>query len=311
MVYQCVCKNASATHIPKAIIGATIVSLATTVPEVSVSAIAAVQGHTDMSIGNAIGSCICNIALIFATCTLARPGIVDSRLLLQQGGFMLGAGIVVTLLTFNGVLNRWNGILLLVGMTSYMYYSGHTAKKRRNIAISEMLANNNSDILPNKISIGKEVLWFLIGSACVIAGSRLLVYTGVKLAKLLGVPEMVISLTIVAIGTSLPEYVTALGSAIKGHQELSAGNVIGANIINLLMVLGISSIIKPLPLNPEPSFLGHPQTHSLDIPVMFIVMIIMIMLGYFSKGRLKRWHGAILFAIYIVYLYILFGVIGS
>jgi len=303
-------KIAEATHVPKVIIGATIVSVATTLPEFSVSAIATVKNHTDMAVGNAIGSCICNIGLILGTCTIARASITDKRLLTHQGGFMLGAGVLIFLLTLGGTLNRWGGIILVAGLGTYMYYSVRTAKARRNKALIERVVDEEGAAFPAESTMKNQILWFLVGAAFVVGGSRLLVYTGVKMAKLLGVSELVISLTVVALGTSLPEYVTALTSTIKGHQELSVGNIIGANILNIFWVLGGCSLMRPLPLinpnNPDPLFLGRPQTQSLNIPVMFLLMIILLIFGY-SEGKLRRWQGGLLFIIYVAYVAILYS----
>jgi cation:H+ antiporter len=301
-------KIAEATHVPKVIIGATIVSIATTLPEFSVSAIATIQNHTDMAIGNAIGSCVCNIGLILGTCTLAKASLTDKKLLKQQGGFMIGSGILILLLTLGGKLNRWGGFILIAGLAAYMYYSVRTARSRRNKAMLEKLVDKEDAEFPAKPTLRNEILWFLIGSACVVGGSRLLVYTGIKLAELLGVPEMVISLTLVALGTSLPEYVTALTATIKGYQDLSVGNIIGADILDIVWVLGGCSLIRPLPLNPEPPFLGLPQTQSLDLPIMLLLMLLLVIFGY-SEGKLRRWQGGVLFAIYAVYIVILFVVI--
>lgn len=301
-------KIAEATHVPKVIIGATIVSLATTLPEFSVSAIAAIQAHTDMAIGNAIGSCICNIGLILGTCTLARASATDKNLLTQQGGFMIGSGILIFLLTLGGGLSRVGGIILVIGLAAYIYYSVRTAKARRDKALIERLVEEEDARFPAQPTLRNEIIWFLMGAACVVGGSRLLVYTGVRLAELLGVPELVISLTVVALGTSLPEYVTALTATIKGHQELSVGNIVGADIMDILWVLGGCSLMRPLPLNPEPPFLGLPQTQSLDIPVMFLLMILLVAFGY-SEGKLRRWQGGVLFIIYVIYVVFLFTVI--
>lgn len=303
-------KIAEATHVPKVIIGATIVSIATTMPEFSVSAIATVQNETDMAIGNAIGSCICNIGLILGTCTLARASTTDKTLLTQQGGFMIGSGILIFLLTLGGRLGRWGGIILVIGLAAYIYYSVRTAKARRDKALIEKTVEEEDARFPVRPTLRNEIIWFLIGSAFVVGGSRLLVYTGIRLAELLGVPKLVISLTLVALGTSLPEYVTALTATIKGHQELSVGNIIGADILDIVWVLGGCSLIRPLPLNPEPPFLGFPQTQSLDIPVMFLLMILLVVFGY-SKGKLRRWQGGVLFIIYVIYIVVLFTVMGS
>ena len=172
----------------------------------------------------------------------------------------------------------------------------------------ERLVEQEDAGFPAKPTLRNEIMWFLIGAACVVGGSRLLVYTGVELAELLGVPEMVISLTLVALGTSLPEYVTALTATIKGYQELSVGNIIGADILDILWVLGGCSLIRPLPLNPNPPFLGFPQTQSLDIPVMLLLMILLVVFGY-SEGKLRRWQGGVLFGMYVIYVVILFTVI--
>lgn len=301
-------KIAEATHIPKVIIGATIVSVATTLPEFSVSAIATIQNTTDMAIGNAIGSCVCNIGLILGTCTILRASATDKKLLTQQGGFMLGAGILIFLLTLSGTLERWGGIILIIGLLSYMYYSVRTAKNRRDKAMLEMAVDEEDADFPAKPTLTNEIIWFVIGAGCVVVGSYLLVHSGRELARLLGVSELVISLTMVALGTSLPEYVTAFTATLKGHQELSVGNIIGANILDIFWVLGGCSIIRPLPLNTESSFLGFPQTQSLDLPVMFLLMVLLVGFG-FSKGKLKRWQGAALFIIYAIYMVTLFTAI--
>ena len=261
-----------------------------------------------MAIGNAIGSCVCNIGLILGTCTLARASITDRKLMTQQGGFMIGSGILIFLLTLGGGLKHWGGIILVMGLAAYMYYSVRTAKARRDKALIEMRVDEEDADFPARPTLRNEILWFLMGAACVVGGSWLLVEAGKNLARLLGVPELVISLTLVALGTSLPEYVTALTATIKGHQELSVGNIIGADILDIFWVLGGCSLIRPLPLNPKPSFLGLPQTQSLDIPVMFLLMLLLVAFGY-SKGELRRWQGGMLFVIYVIYIVALFTVI--
>jgi len=300
-------KIAEATHIPKVIIGATIVSAATTLPEFSVSAIATIQNTTDMAVGNAIGSCICNVGLALGVCTMVKASVTDKKLLTQQGGFMIGAGILAFLLTLGGRLERWGGAILIMGLIAYMYYSVRTAKSRRDRALLEMSVNEEDAQFPVRPTLTNEIIWFLIGVVCVVAGSYLLVYTGKQLARLMGVSELVISLTVVALGTSLPEFVTALTATLKGHQELSIGNIIGANILDVFWVLGGSSLIRPLPLNPDQTFLGLPQTQSLDLPVMFLMMVLLVGFG-FSKGKLARWQGGVLFAIYAIYLVVLFTI---
>ena len=187
---------AEATHVPKVIIGATIVSIATTLPEFSVSAIATMKNRTDMAIGNAIGSCICNIGLIMGTCTLAKSSATDRTLMTQQGGFMVGAGVLLFLLTLGGGLTRWDGAILVIGLFAYMSYSIMSARSRRNAILIEKQIEEETADSPARPTLTYEAIWFLVGAACVLAGSRLLVHTGIRLAALLGVPEMVISVTL-------------------------------------------------------------------------------------------------------------------
>ncbi len=301
-------KISELTHIPKAIVGATIVSLATTLPEFSVSAIATVQDHTDMAIGNAVGSAICNIGLILGLCTLAKESPTDRDLVRRQGAAMMGAGILVYALSAGGQLSRGSGAVLLLGLLAYMSWSVKTARARRQTAMDERKVQNQDADYSTTPPLGREILLFISGAACVIVGSRLLVSSGVKLAGLLGVPEMVISLTVVAFGTSLPELVTAVTASIKGHEEMAVANVIGANIMNILWVLGGCALIRPLPLKPSPSFMGMPQTQSLDMPVMCLLMI--LLLGFASsRATLGRKEGGVFLGIYTAYLLILFTMI--
>lgn len=282
-----------ATGIPKILIGGTIVSLATTAPELAVSFIATVQGKSDVAIGNSIGSCVINIGLITGTTVLIRSVMVERKRILAQGAFMLAAGILVFILSRGGSISRPGGAILVAGMIAYLYYCTRTARE-------DMKGANNADDLSTDrqdVKLGKCFLLFGIGAVGIIAGSALLVGNVTPIARFFGVPDLIIALTMVSLGTSLPEYVVSLTAVIKRHGELGVGNIIGADILNIFMVLGICSVYSPLTVTR--------QTMILDYPFMLILMFLLLIFG-FTKNRLDRWEGGVLFGVLVAYLSIMF-----
>jgi cation:H+ antiporter len=278
---------AEATRVPKAIIGATIVSVATTLPEFSVSLTAALSRQPQTAIGNAVGSTICNIGLILATMVLIRPVIIEQDAVRKQGVFMVLAGAAVILLAIRGTLSRGGGLVLVAGFVAYIWYSINTARSHRRG--HQALDSTERD----SKEPGPQIGFFLLGAAGVVVGSMLLVKNARVLAEWLDVPELVVGLTAVAVGTSLPEYVTAITATLKGHGELGVGNVIGANILDLVWVLGVSALTRPLHL--------ERQTQVLDLPLMLLIMVLLVvMIG--NDSSLKRWEGAVLFGVYMLYL---------
>lgn len=283
---------AEITRVPKAIIGATIVSVATTFPEFCVSLAATLSHQPQTAIGNAVGSTICNIGLILATVVLVRPVTIEQDTIRKQGLFMIVAGGAIIALTIGGVLSRVGGFILAVGLLTYVYYSVRTARShRRGQQALEYLEGES------KKTLGREIGLFLLGATGVAIGSVLLVKNAKILAEWLKVPELIIGLTIVAVGTSLPEYVTAITATFKGHGELGVGNVIGANILNLLWVLGMCGLIRPLPI--------EYQTRVLDFPFMLLIMVLLFTMTTIDS-KLKRWEGGTLFGVYVVYLTLIF-----
>jgi cation:H+ antiporter len=282
-----------ATGIPKILIGGTIVSLATTAPEFCVSFIATIQGNSDVAIGNSIGSCIINIGLIAGTSVLIRPILAAKKRILEQGAFMLSGGVLVYFLSMGGVLTRFGGSILVAGLIAYMYYCTQTARV-------DMKDANNAETLPaenEKINLGKQFLMFAIGAIGITVGSTLLVGNVTPIAKFFGVPDLIIALTLVSLGTSLPEYVVSLTAAIKKHGELGIGNIIGADILNIFMVLGVCSLYSPLTVTR--------QTMVLDYPFMLLLMSLLVLFR-FTKDRIDRWEGGLLFTALISYLSIMF-----
>ncbi len=285
---------ARATRIPQVIIGATVVSFATTIPEFSVSTYSAMTAKADYAVGNAIGSTICNIGLILGTCMIIRPMIIDrSFLIMRQGLIMIGTGALVTLLGIDGTLSRPDSLILLLVFAGYIYYSIQIAKRERKRNLSKPRGEGSE----SSVKLWREILFFLIGSGCVVLGSKWLVTSAEFIARSLGVPDLIIGVTIVAVGTSLPEYVTALTATIKGYQEISVGNIMGADILDILWVLGASSLLSSLPI--------QFQTRVLDFPVMLVSMIALTFFAR-TRNRITRTKALMFFMIYVAYLIIMF-----
>ena len=300
-------------HLPELLIGATVVSIGTTLPEVMTSAIGAASGSGAMAYGNAIGSIICNTSLIAAVTIAIKPAKADKKSLIFPVCFFFGAAVFYALNAYIfGKFNLWMGILLLAGFVAYMVINLLNMKKNPETAEREE-SEKLDCTLPEKESnagLVKDIL-VLIGSALVIAvGADLLVDNAIIIAEMLGVPQTIISLTIVALGTSLPELVTAITSLMKGHGALSLGNIIGANIFNLVLVSGAAITINPFDVPAEATFLGNNASLIFDLPLVFIVMGIMTV-PTIIRGRLARWQGISLLCIYAAYCVLQFVVLPN
>ena len=271
--------------IPEVIIGATLLSVATTLPELAVSALAASSGHPDLAIGNVIGSCIANIGLILGL-SVAISGVLSVKARPFTGKIVLAvlASLLALALTLDGNLSRQDGVILLFTFLAYILYIV------RNLYTSRGNANSNAS---------RTTYWrFLLGVILLIGGSRLTVSSGVALARLLGVPESVIGVSLISVGTSLPELTASVISAIKGHFALSVGNVVGANMLNLTLVLGTAALIAPAHL--------HQAALLLDVPTMVYFGLILLILSWISSTR-ERWKGASLLISYASYLWAVFS----
>lgn len=278
-------------HVPELIIGATVVSLGTTLPEVMVSATSAVSGHGEIAYGNAIGSIICNTALIAAITVAVHPCPIDPKSLkLPVLFFFSAAGIYCLNAYVTGYFGRGIGICLLVILALYLYCTIRQGMKNPVPAEQEETAAT-----PRPIGI--SVLLLVLGAALIAVGADLLVDNGTLIAKALGVPESVIALTFVALGTSLPELVTAITSLVKGHGSLSLGNVIGANILNLVLVSGVASVLRPFSIPQENTIGGINASLVLDIPLMLFVMALLTIPALLRK-KLSRGQGIVLLCIY-------------
>ena len=265
-------------HLPELLIGATVVSIGTTLPEVMVSTMSAVSGHGEIAYGNAIGSVICNSALIAAITIAVRPGKVDPKTLKTPVIFFFIAAAIYCVAAYGfGEFTRPMGFIMLAMFVAYMVCNV--------LAMKNAPAPEDDEDEPEKeMSFAKEVGLLVLGAALIAVGANLLVDNGTLIAQALGVPESVIALTFVALGTSLPELVTAITSLAKGHGSLSLGNVIGANVFNLVLVSGMSITVSPFSIPQNSTIMGINSSLVMDLPVMFAVMLLLTCLLYTSPS---------------------------
>ncbi len=287
-------------HLPELLIGATVVSIGTTLPEVMVSTISAVEGHGEIAYGNAIGSVIYNAALIAAVTLAVRPGKADPKTLkMPVLFFFLAAAIYCVAAYLMGRFTRVLGFIMLAVFVAYMVVTVLQMKKS-----PQPEADAEEKPEPD-MPTWKMLLFLILGAALIAVGARLLVDNGTKIAKALGVPESVIALTFVALGTSLPELVTAVTSLVKGHSDLSLGNVIGANVFNLVLVSGLCVTLAPFDVPKSATIFGRNASLVLEIPLMILVMLILT-LPPLRKGKLSRAQGILLLAIYAAFCVVQF-----
>ena len=291
-------------HLPELLIGATVVSIGTTLPEVMVSTMSAVSGHGEIAYGNAIGSVICNSALIAAITIAVRPGKVDPKTLRVPVAFFFAAAAIYCVAAYAmGEFTRPLGFVMLAMFVAYMVANVLQMKKAPAAAEAEAEAENAGE----EMSLTKTLVLLVLGAVLIALGANLLVDNGTLIAQALGVPESVIALTFVALGTSLPELVTAITSLAKGHGALSLGNVIGANVFNLVLVSGVSATVAPFSIPQNSMLFGHNASLVLEFPVMFAVMLLLT-LPALIKGKLSRPQGIALLCIYAAFCAVQFSI---
>ncbi|AHE99305.1 calcium/sodium antiporter [Thioalkalivibrio paradoxus] len=276
------------------LIGLTIVAFGTSAPEVVVSIVAALQGNPALAVGNAIGSNIANIGLVLGATALIAPLVVASGILRREFPILLGVTLLGLALLLDGFLGRIDGLILLAGLvalTAWLIAEGLRGRKH-----PDRLSADVEAAMPAPMSPVRAVAWLAVGLVLLLAGSRSLVWGAVELAAGLGVSDLVIGLTIVAIGTSLPELATSVVAAWKGETELAIGNVIGSNLFNLLCVLAIPGLLAPSAV--EMSVLMR------DYPVMLGMTVLLLLLAVSLRGphRVQRWEGALLLGLFAGYL---------
>lgn len=283
------------TKISEIILGATIVSFATTLPELTVSLFASLDGHTTMSLGNAVGSIICNTGLVLGLVAFISPFSVDKKMFFSKSVLLLICVILLLLLGIDKSITQRDSIALLAMLVIYMYSNYRSVVEKG----SKSRINNTSKVKGNN-NLGEWIriaLLFALGLIMMILGSRLLVDNGVIIAEWIGVPQGVISLTVIALGTSLPELVSSLTAIKKNHHAISVGNILGANILNIVSVIGISSIPNDIPI--------LSQNMSIDFPFMIVLLLILI-LPTIKKNKLYRFQGFIMLIVYLIYIGVLY-----
>lgn len=283
---------AEVSGVPKLIVGATVVSLATTMPEMLVSVMAAAEGKVDMAIGNAVGSVTANIGLIMAISLICIPAAIKRRDYLLKSVCMLAATVLIVISGFNGQVGLSTSVVLVAIFLVFLWENVSSAKR----SMLEKHERQTEQPKPERKEIVKNILLFIVGAAGIIIGADLLVDNGSELARYIGISERIIGVTVIAIGTSLPELITTITAIMKKESSLSVGNILGANIIDLSLILPVSSLVsgKALPI--------AATSAALDFPACLLVGCIAVIPAMISE-RFRRWQGMLLLAIYVGYVY--------
>ncbi len=284
------------------LIGLTIVGFGTSAPEILVSSMASFQGNPGLAIGNALGSNIANIALILGITALVAPLNVRSDTLKREYPMLLAVCLLSMILILDGELGRMDGIILLAGLLVLLYGMVWIGLSSRN---SDPMKLEYGMEIPEQMPTGTALLWFLVGLAVLLIGSRILVWSAVNIATAMGISDLVIGLTIVALGTSLPELAAGVTSALKGEHDIAIGNVVGSNMYNLLAVLAMPGLIAPGIFSPE--------VLSRDMPIMIGLTLVLFTMGYGfgAPGRITRCEGALLLLSFLAYQGMLFTQAGG
>ena len=272
-------------NVPEIIIGLTIVAAGTSAPELFVSMMSALKGTPDLAVGNVVGSNTMNAMLIVGCAAMVAPMTISRSTVKKDIPFSVGASVLLMLLALNSFLGRWDGIILLIGFAAFMTYTLLRAKKGQAEAQTEQTGAKQQ----NPWLSG---LFVVVGLALLVGGSNLFVDSASSVATQLGISEGVIGLTVVAGGTSLPELATSVVAARKGQSAIAIGNVIGSNVFNILMILGLTATISPL------AIVG---ITTVDMAVMFLSVALVWMFS-FTRFTVERWEGALLVVGYLAYL---------
>lgn len=286
---------AAALGVSPLVIGLTIVAFGTSSPELAVSLQSALNGQPDLAIGNVVGSNILNVLLILGLSALITPLLVAQQLVRLDVPIMIGASILLWVLALNGAVSQWEGAALFAVMLAYLGFLLWQSQRERNAAVEAEYAQEYTS--PEPQTIGRNLLngaLVIIGLGLLIGGSRLFVQGASDLARTFGLSELVIGLTIVALGTSLPEVAASLMAAFKGERDIAVGNVVGSNIFNLLTVLALTALIAPG---------GVPvSAGALNLDIPFMVAVAIACLPIFLTGHtIARWEGAIFLGYYVAY----------
>jgi cation:H+ antiporter len=278
------------------IIGLTIVGIGTSAPEILISMIAAYEGSPELAVGNALGSNITNVALVLGVTALVFPLLVKSDTLRREYPVMFMIMLLALILCSDGELGRLDGAILLVGLVVMVLWMVRLGLRKHEV---DPLETEYEQEIPH-LSTGKALLWLILGMILLLASSRTLVWGAVNIAQALGVSDLIIGLTIVAIGTSLPELAASVMSALKGEPDIALGNVIGSNMFNMLAVFGIPGLMAPHVLDPD--------VLNRDFPFMigFSIALFIMAYGFKGHGKINRFEGGLLLTGYVAYMTVLY-----
>jgi cation:H+ antiporter len=280
------------------LIGLTVVAFGTSAPEIIVSVLASLQGSPGLAVGNAIGSNIANIGLVLGVAALIAPLTVASTILRRELPILMVVTVLGLLLLMDGTLGVRDGLVLLAGLlvlTVWLVRQGMAQNGQDNPLAIEVEAS-----LPPDLTLPRALFWLLLGLVLLLVSSRTLVWGAVEIAQALGVSELVIGLTIVAIGTSLPELATSVAAALKGENDLAIGNIVGSNLFNLLCVLAIPGLLAPAAVENDVLFRDYP----LMLGMTLLLFIFALTRGRVA-GQIQRWQGALLLGLFMSYLVLL------
>jgi len=279
------------------IVGLTIVGFGTSAPELLVSAVAAWNGNPGLAIGNAVGSNITNIALVLGVAALVAPLTVHSETLRRELPILLLIMMLGLVLLIDGELGRGDGLLMLLGMVLMICWLVMLGLRSR----SDPLINEFDSEMPKQMPVATSLMWLALGMVVLFVGSRILVHGAVDIATRLGVSDLVIGLTIIAIGTSLPELAATIMSAVRNEHDLAIGNVIGSNMFNMLGVMGLPGLLAPGPV--DSAFLTRDYALMVGLTLALCVMAYGFRGGH---GRINRPEAVLLVSVYAVYLYVIY-----
>lgn len=285
---------ATALGISPLIIGLTVVAFGTSSPELAISINGALSGQADIALGNIIGSNILNILFILGLSALVIPLCVSQQLIRFDVPIMIGLSVAVLLLSLDQVLSRFDGLLLIAGLVFYLSILVVMSLRKRAQEKESGQNPEENQASQDEINWPVNIIMVVAGLALLVLGSRWFVDSAVRFASYLGVSELIIGLTVVAAGTSMPEAVTSVIAAIRGERDIAVGNAVGSNIFNLLCVLGISTVLAPSGIPVSEAVIGF------DIPLMIAVAVACLPI-FFTGGIINRWEGALFLSYYVAY----------
>lgn len=275
------------------VVGLTVVAFGSSAPELLVGVVASIQDRGDVVMGNVLGSNIINIGLILGLAAVVKPLRVGMRLLSREAPLMVVISLVAAALMLDGVLGRWDAVALLVGFVAFLAFVLRAAKGESAAVAAEYLQFEVAERgEPDEDGIGRSVMLVVAGLVALVVGAQLLVVSAVFFARLVGVTDVVIGLTVVAIGTSLPELATCVVAAVRGESDIALGNAVGSNIFNLLSILGVSAMIRPIGVDRE--------LFEFEIPAMVVFAVLLLPLAWY-KRVLGRVAGVVLVLGYVVF----------